>query len=135
VISLIASLGLNTGGLAGKMDQNVKEIRNIDGSRIDTTKIISFDQLENFQRLKGNNHKKDNTIYPAYFHLVISICYAFFISFGGIIWLYLLSYMIVRYRQRINIRIISLFIQSLGIVLCIFGLFFGYLSARMFMAM
>ena len=135
VISLIASLGLNTGGLAGKMDQNVKEIRNIDGSRIDTSKIMSFDQLENFQRLKGNDHKKDNTIYPAYFHLVISICYAFFISFGGIIWLYLLSYMIVRFRQRINIKIISGFIKSLGIVLCLFGLFFGYLSIKMFMTM
>jgi threonine/homoserine/homoserine lactone efflux protein len=135
VISLIASLGLNTGGLAGKMDQNVKEIRNIDGSRIDTSKIMSFDQFENFQRLKGNAQKKDNTIYPAYFHLVISICYAFFISFGGIIWLYLLSYMIVRFRQRINIKIISGFIKSLGIVLCLFGLFFGYLSIKMFMTM
>jgi len=135
VISLIASLGLNTGGLAGKMDQNVKVIRNIDGSKIDTSKIMSFDQFENFQRLKGNDHKKDNTIYPAYFHLVISICYAFFISSGGIIWLYLLSYMIVRFRQRINIKIISGFIKSLGIILCLFGLFFGYLSTKMFLAM
>jgi threonine/homoserine/homoserine lactone efflux protein len=135
VISLIASLGLNTGGLAGKLDQNVKEISNIEGRKIDTSKGLSIEQFDNFQKLKRKDHQQDNTTYPLYFHLVISICYAFFISFGSIIWLYLLSFTIVKYRQRINIRIVSVFIKSLGVVLCIFGLFFSYLSARMFLPM
>jgi threonine/homoserine/homoserine lactone efflux protein len=135
VISLIASLGLNTGGLAGKMDQNVKEISNIEGRRIEISKSLPGEQIDYFQKLKNKNHQQDKTIYPVYFHLIISICYAFFISFGSIIWLYLLSLMLVRFRQRFNIKILSFFIKSLGAVLCVFGLFFCYLSARMFMSM
>lgn len=135
VISLIASLGLNTGGLAGKMDQNVKEISKIEGKKVDNSKVLSIEQFDSFQKLKAKGPQQDETIYPAYFHLIISVCYAFFISFGSILWFYLLSFMIVRYRQRINIKIISVFIKSLGIVLCLFGLFFGYMSARMFISM
>jgi threonine/homoserine/homoserine lactone efflux protein len=135
VISLISSIGLHTGGLAGKMDQNVKEISNIEGRKIDNSKVLSVEQFDNFQKLKSKGHRQDQTTYPAYFHLVISICYAFFISFGSLIWFYLLSFIIVRFRQRINIKIISVFIKSLGVVLCLFGLFFGYLSARVFISM
>jgi len=135
VISLIASLGMNTGGLAGKMDQNVKEISKIEGKKVDNSKVLSIEQFDSFQKLKGKGHQQDETIYPAYFHLIISVCYAFFISVGSILWFYLLSFMIVRYRQQINIKIISVFIKSLGIVLCLFGLFFGYMSARMFITL
>jgi len=39
VISLIASLGLNTGGLAGKMDENVEKISNIEGRKIENSKV------------------------------------------------------------------------------------------------
>ena len=135
VISLISSLGLNTGGLAGKMDQNVKEISSIDGKKIEISKDLPGEQFDYFQKLKRRNHEQDTTIYPRYFHLVISTCYAFFLSLGSIIWLYLLSLIIVRFRQRINIKIISLFIRSLGGVLCIFGLFFSYLSVRILISM
>jgi threonine/homoserine/homoserine lactone efflux protein len=135
VISLIASLGLNTGGLAGKMDQNVKEISNIEGRKIEISKGLTGEKFDYFQKLKSKDHQQDKTIYPVYFHLLISICYAFCISLGSIIWLYLLSFMIVKFRHRINVIVISVFIKSLGIVLCLFGLFFSYLSARMFIAM
>jgi threonine/homoserine/homoserine lactone efflux protein len=135
VISLIASLGLHTGGLAGKMDQNVKEISKIEGRKIDNSKVLSIEQCDNFQKLESKDHQQDQTTYPAYFHLIISICYAFFISFGSIIWFYIMSFMIVRFRKRINIKIISVFIKSLGAVLCLFGSFFGYLATRMFVFM
>ncbi|MBK8881789.1 MAG: LysE family transporter [Bacteroidales bacterium] len=131
VISLIAALGLNTGGLAGKMDQNLKEISVIEGGVLDNSNVLTIDKFDNIQNLTGKTHHQDQTIYPAYFHLVISTCYAVFLSLGSIIWLYMLSYLIVRFRQRINIRIVTVFIRSLGIVLSIFGLFFAYLSVRM----
>jgi threonine/homoserine/homoserine lactone efflux protein len=135
VISLIGSLGLRTGGLAGKMDRNVREIGNIEGRKIDNSKVLPIEQFDNFQKLKSKDHQQDQTTYKAYFHFVISICYAFFISIGGIIWFYLMSFMIVRFRQRINIKVISIFIKSLGVVLCLLGLYFDYLSARMFISM
>ncbi len=135
VISLIASLGLHTGGLAIKMDQNVKEINNIEGRKIENSQGLSIKQFENIQIRQSKDHQQDQTTYPAYFHLVISIFYAFFLSIGSIIWFYLMAFLIVRFRQRINIKVISAFIKSLGVVLCFFGLYFGYLAARMFFSL
>ena len=40
MISLVASMGFHTGGLAGKMDQNVKEISNIEGRKIENSQGI-----------------------------------------------------------------------------------------------
>jgi threonine/homoserine/homoserine lactone efflux protein len=135
VISLISSLGLHTGGLAGRMDQNVKEISTIEGRKIDDSKVLSIEKFDSFQKLKSNDHKQDLTTYPSYFHLIISICYAFFISFGSIVWFYLLTIIIIRFRKWFNLKIISVFIKIMGAVLCLFGLFFGYLSAKMFISM
>jgi threonine/homoserine/homoserine lactone efflux protein len=132
VISLIASLGLNTGGLAGKMDENVEKISNIEGRKIENSKVLSIEQFENIHIGKNNVLKQDQTIYPAYFHMIISICYAFFISLGSIIWFFLMAFMIVRFRKRINIMVVSVFIKSLGFLLCLFGLYFGFLAAGMF---
>ena len=50
-------MGLHTGGLAGKMDQNVKEISNIEGRKIDNSKILSVEQFDNFQKLKSKGHQ------------------------------------------------------------------------------
>jgi len=131
VISLVASMGLNTGGLAGKMDQNVKEISTIEGVKIETSKALSIENLDKFQMFKDNKHQPDLTEYPASFHLLISICYAFFLSFGSIAWFYLMAFLIVRFRRRINVIVISVFIKSLGIVLGLFGLYFAFIASKM----
>jgi hypothetical protein len=117
------------------MDQNVKEISNIEGKKIEISNGLAGEKYGYFHKFKKKDYQQDITIYPKYFHLVISICYAFFLSLGSIIWLYLLSLLIVRFRQRINIKIISVFIRSLGAILCLFGLFFSYLASRMFISM
>jgi len=132
VISLIASMGLHTGGLAGKMDQNVKEIGNIEGRKIENSQVLSMDQFKNIQIGKNKEHQPDLTQYSANFHMLISICYALSLSIGSIIWFYLMAFLIVRFRQRINIKVISVFIKSLGVVLGLFGLYFGYHAVRMF---
>jgi threonine/homoserine/homoserine lactone efflux protein len=132
VISLVAAMGFHTGGLAIKIDQNVKEISNIEGRKIDNSQVLSIKQFDNIQMLNSKNHQPDQTKYTANFHLAISLCYAFFLSLGTIIWFFLMAFLIVRFRQRININIISVFIKSLGVVLCLIGLYFGYLAIRMF---
>ncbi|MDO9341382.1 MAG: LysE family transporter [Bacteroidales bacterium] len=131
VISLVASMGFHTGGLAGKMDQHVKEISNIEGGNLENSKILSLDQFENIQIGKNKDHQLDLTKYPAYFHLVISICYALFLSLGSITWFFLMAFLVVRFRHRINIMVIKVFIRSLGVVLGLIGLYFGYQAAKM----
>ena len=132
VITLLAAMGFHTGGLAVKIDQNAKEISSIDGCKIENSKSLNIQQLEKIQLPKLKNHKGEPTFFPPHFHLTISICFAFFISVGSIIWFYLLAYLIVRFRKRISINIISVFIKGLGVILCSFGLYFGYQAVRMF---
>ncbi|MGA2408047.1 MAG: LysE family transporter [Bacteroidales bacterium] len=135
VISLIASLGFHTGGLATKMDQNVKEISNIEGKKIEKSQGLAIKQFDKIQMRISKDHQEDLTTYPTYFHVVISICYAFFLSFGSIIWFFLMAFLIVRFRRHINVNVISAIIKGLGVVLCIIGLYFGYLGIRMFISM
>ena len=131
VISLVASIGLNTGGLAGKMDQHVQEISNIEGENLKDSKVISLDKFEKIKIGNNKEHQPDITSYPKYFHLIISICYAFFLSLGSVLWFFLMSFLIVKYRKRINITVISIFVKSLGILLGSFGLYFGYQAVRL----
>ncbi len=51
VISLVASLGLNTGGLAGIMDHNVKEISNIEGRKIEISKSLPAEKFDYVKKL------------------------------------------------------------------------------------
>jgi len=129
VITILAAMGFQTGGLAVKIDQNAKEIGTIEGSKIENSQTLHF---QNIQLPKIKNHKEEPATFPPHFHLAISLCYAFFISVGSIIWFYLLAYLIVRFRKRINIKYISLFVKSLGVVLCFIGLYFGYQAVMMF---
>ena len=68
VISLIASLGFNTGGLAGKMNNNLKEISNIEGITIDTSKVLSIEKFDNFQKLKRKDQSRTK---PFILHIFI----------------------------------------------------------------
>jgi threonine/homoserine/homoserine lactone efflux protein len=135
VITFLAAMGFHTGGLAIKIDQNAKEISSIEGSKMENSNSLNIQQLEKIQLPKLKNHKQEPTIFPPHFHLIISICFAFFISVGSIIWFYLLTYLIIRFRKRISINIISVFIKGLGVILCIFGFYFGYQAIRMFISL
>ena len=130
VITLVASMGFHTGGLAGKMDQNIKEISNVEGIKIEKSQVLSIEQFEKTNIGKNRDGQQDKITYPANFHLLISTCYAFFLTLGSMIWFYLMTFLIVRFRRRINIKVISVFIKSLGAVLAFFGLYFGYLATR-----
>lgn len=132
VISLVASMGFHTGGLAVRLDQNVKEISSIEGVKIDNSKVLSIDQFENI-KIGRKVHQPDQTVYPGSFHLVISIFYAIFLSLGSVLWFIFMSYMIVRFRRKINLIVISVFIKSLGATLGLFGGYFGYQAIKMFM--
>jgi threonine/homoserine/homoserine lactone efflux protein len=133
VITLIASLGFHTGGLATQIDQNVKEINKIEGTQNINPQALSPEQSEKIQMLKMKDHKAEQTKFPPYFHLSISICYAFFLSVGSFLWFYLLSCMIVRYRQHINIKVLTALIKGMGVVLCLIGIYFGYMIVSKFL--
>jgi threonine/homoserine/homoserine lactone efflux protein len=135
VISFVATLGFQTGGLSVKIDENVKVINNIEGVKIDTLKSLSFNQFDNFIIHNDTNHQEELSKYPEKFHLAISICFAFFIAVGNISWLYLLAFLITRYRQNINIKIINTMVHAMGIILCFIGIYFGTMATKLFIAL
>ncbi|MGA1977477.1 MAG: LysE family transporter [Bacteroidales bacterium] len=130
VISFISSLGLSTGGLDTIINQNIKEINIIENGKIEKPQMFSDIQIGKGQSPGKNTQESDPVRLPKHFHLIISLCYGFFISLGTIIWFYLMTFLIVRFRKYINIKIISAFIKSLGFVLFLFGLYFGYLAVK-----
>jgi threonine/homoserine/homoserine lactone efflux protein len=132
VISLMASLGFNTGGLDTIINQNVKEINSIESRKIENPQVFSSTHFEKIRSKNKEMQKKDPVNLPKHFNLLISICYAFFLSVGSIIWFYLLAFLITRFRQRIKTKTINAIVSGLGVVLCIIGLYFGFVAARMF---
>jgi threonine/homoserine/homoserine lactone efflux protein len=134
VITFVTSMGFQTGGLGVQMDQRADEIVKIEGGKQANHQSIAVKKFEDFQERKRKEHLPDKTIYPSSFHVLISICYAFFLSAGIILWLTLMAFLIVRYRQQIHIKAISSMIRSLGFLLWLFGIYFGFLSVKIFLA-
>jgi threonine/homoserine/homoserine lactone efflux protein len=132
VISFVSSLGFNTGGLDIYVNESVKEISNLNSSATDDLKELSAGNNETDSNIEKNNTSKDNfKRFPKHFHLFISLLYAIFITAGSLAWFYFLVYIIGRFRKNINIKFLTLFVKGLGIVLCFFGIYFGYLASEM----
>lgn len=133
VISFISSIGFNTGGLDTMINNNVQAINNIKGKIIDKPQVPSYLQLDSLKRLRKKEARQNELIkMPKYFPLLISLSYAISLSIGSIIWFFILALILFRFRRRINIKIVNWIVISLGIILCIIGIFFGYTAIKMF---
>ena len=132
MISFMASLGFNTGGLDTIIHQNVNEINNIVDKKIDQPPVFSNPQLEKIRSKNREMKIKEPESLPKHFHLLISVCYAFFLSVGSIIWFYLLAFVITKFRHRISIQVINGIVYSLGVILGIIGIYFGFVAVKIF---
>lgn len=126
IITIASSLGFNTGGLESSISTNVREINQNKDSNLVKPTVPSYLKLDTLQFLKKENHVHVIQQKPPHFHLLISSCFAFSVSIGTIIWFYLLALVISRYRHKINLKILIWIIRSLGIILCISGLYLFY---------
>jgi threonine/homoserine/homoserine lactone efflux protein len=134
IISIVSSLGFNTGGLDSMIDQNITEINNIGGKVIEKPSLpryLTFDTLQIFRKEIPAQISKITT--TKNIQLLLSLCFAFSLSLGSIIWFYLLALFIFRGRNKISIKILNLVINSLGILLCLFGLFIVYKTINIFL--
>lgn len=130
-ISFVVSLGFNAGGLDTSINHNVNQIKKIEERKIENKQVLSGVQFKKADPDIREAEVIEEVQQPKHFHLLISSCYAFFLGVGGIIWFYVLAFLITRYRRHINPRIITGIITSLGIVLCILGAYFGFVAVRM----
>jgi threonine/homoserine/homoserine lactone efflux protein len=133
IISIVSSLGFNTGGLDSVINQNIAEINNIGGKVIERPSLPRYLTFDTLQILRKENPVQNSEITPEKnFHLLISLCFAFSLSLGSIIWFYLLALFIFRCRNKISLKILNLVINSLGVLLCLFGMFIIYKTINMF---
>jgi threonine/homoserine/homoserine lactone efflux protein len=131
VISMVTSLGFNTGGLDKTVDNSFTTINKKGTANALQQETRSYLHIDS-AKIKANEPTAAQLASrPKYFPLVLSLSYAFFLSVGGIAWFFLLAYLLAKYRQRININIVNRVIQILGLILCLFGIFLGYKGIAM----
>jgi threonine/homoserine/homoserine lactone efflux protein len=136
VLSFAASLGFNTSGLNTRIDADLTRIEKIEGNLIEKPQIPSYLQFDTLYILKKDNNSL--TVKPVEltrnFKLLVSVFYSFFLSVGSVLWFILLSVLLVRFRKWINISIINWLIRGMGIILCLFSIYFGYSAVRMLLS-
>jgi threonine/homoserine/homoserine lactone efflux protein len=131
VLSFAASLGFNTSGLENVVDQNLNQIEKIDGKALIKPQIPSYLQMDTLKIFKKENLlPKEDPKHPVSM-LLISLFYAFFLSIGSILWFFVLALLLVRFRKKIDINIINWVVRGLGVILCLFAIFFGYSALKM----
>lgn len=124
VISLVTSLGFSTGGLDQRVDKSFNSINKKGADTALRKKALSYLHLDSVKLVHTDQSVKENT--SAYFSLLSSVLYAFFLSVGGVAWFFYLTFLLVKHRHRVNIKVINTLIRSLGYALYLFGLFLGY---------
>ena len=121
-LSFVSSLGFNTGGLDIMVNKNVNSVSEIAGS--------NFEDLENL----NNNHANQNTrVNPNIISsFVLSLVFAISVALGALLWLDQLARLIIRYRDKIKVKVLNNLIHFLGVVLFIIGCYLGYQSITIF---
>jgi threonine/homoserine/homoserine lactone efflux protein len=130
VISLVAALGFNTGGLDKNVDKSFSSINKTAEDSALKNKTLSYFHI-NASKIKQERAATEAAKEPRYLSLLLSLSYAFFLSIGSIIWFFYLAYILAKHRHRINVNTVNNIIRGLGLVLCIFGLFLGYKAITM----
>lgn len=133
ILSFAASLGFNTSGLNTSINQDLNQIEHIEGGMSEKRQIPSYMQFDTLKILR-KEHKKiieEPVKLPANYHLLVSLFYSAFLSVGSILWFMLLAIILARFRKKININVLNWIIRSLGIIMCLFALFFGYTAVKL----
>ncbi|TFG94088.1 MAG: hypothetical protein E4H13_15370 [Calditrichales bacterium] len=121
-LSFVSSLGFETGGLDLILNQNVNSVSEIGGSE--------FSEIENFDH--GNNHATSAKSQGKVPTIVFSIVFALAVGLGSLVWLDQLARMIIRYRDKIRIKLLNSFIHILGFILIFIGGYLGYRAIIIF---
>ncbi|MGB7567633.1 MAG: LysE family transporter [Chitinivibrionales bacterium] len=126
VISFVASLGLNVGGLDQMLGNNVGAINNMAKDRATSKEMIHSIKTPKAFITPAKSLTKTNVDLERpspVFGLLFSLAYAFCVAVGTIIWFVPFSYFLVRHRTKLRVDLISKMIHGLGIFLCGFALY------------
>lgn len=131
VISLVSSLGFNTGGLDKSVDNSFNTLNKRGEDSTLKNKTLSYLRLDSVKLIKHQPTSEELSKLPKHFSLFLSASYALFLALGSIIWFFYLAFVLSKNRHRVNINTINGLIRVLGLILCLFGLFLGYKAITM----
>ncbi|MBI9071453.1 MAG: LysE family transporter [Melioribacteraceae bacterium] len=123
VFSLMSQFNLGTGGLDMIINDNVNSVSEIAGDSFEKLQEIQGDTLKTAVPVKDESSMST---------LIMASVYAAAVAFGGFLWLYYFSKIIVNYRMKLNLGLINNTIKVLGFVLIGISLFLTYKSVFMF---
>lgn len=115
VLSFVASLGVNLGGIDHQLRDNLSVIQQYE------------DQIYH----AGGAHSKQDSIRDSLippsnggrYALMVSITFAFTLALGTVIWFYMYSVLLHRNRRWFQPKILNSIIQTLGLILSGFGVY------------
>ncbi len=127
VLSFASSIGLNTGGLDILLEENVNSIQQITGTEFKS--LEELDSTYNFNK----NLPAEETERSSY-TFALSLVYGAALAMGGFLWLFFLTKMLIKYRNKINIGFLNLLLKSLGIILIFISLYLFYSAVKILLA-
>ena len=132
VISFVSSVGLKTGGLDMSINQSIRDLEMIKSNIYEDSLMMASASIPTIDASEVIREQYDPSEYSGNFHLTISLFYAIFVALGSTIWFLFFSQILSRFRRFINSRVLSVFIRSMGVILCLFSLWFGFIGIRLF---
>jgi threonine/homoserine/homoserine lactone efflux protein len=122
IFSFVSSIGLNTGGLNLIIKENVNSIRQMTGSELKRLKNLPVDSLKTI----NEDVPDEETLNP----LLLGSVYGFSVAFGSFIWLYIYSKTIVKFRKKLNLKLVNRIIQMLGVILLFVAVYLIYKAVQ-----
>lgn len=110
LFSFASAVNLNTGGLDLIVNENVQQI-----SEMTEIEFQSFNDPD--LELNDNRNTEESS---GAFSIFLGLVYAFTVAIGSYVWLTLLSKLVVKYRGRLNVKLLNGMIQVLGV--CLIGI-------------
>jgi threonine/homoserine/homoserine lactone efflux protein len=133
VMSFVSAVGLKTGGLDLAINQNIRDLQMIQSDIYQDSLMLASGSLPVIDSSVVIAERIDKSEYTGNFHLTVSLFYAIFVAAGSTLWFIVFSQVLSRFRRVINSKVLSVFIRSMGVILCLFSLWFGFIGIRLFM--
>ncbi len=118
IFSFVSSIGLHTGGLNLIIKENVNSLREMSGSELKRLKKLPEDS----SKMTNEDTPDEETLNP----LLLGTVYGFSVAFGSFIWLYIYSKTIVKFRKKLNLKLVNRIIQILGVILLFVAVYLIY---------
>jgi hypothetical protein len=99
------------------VSENISALQEIAGEDFEELNNLELNNID----ASGNGNESLNPI-------LLSLLFASGVSIGSIIWLVVLAKMVLKYKNKLKVEILTKVMQTLGIFLVLIGIYLGYKS-------